>query len=77
MSRKVNLGKIVPEKGVDYFDGADGENGFSPIANVRQIDDGAIISITDKVGTSTATVLNGKDGADGKDGSPGANGKDG
>ena len=71
MSRKVNLGKIVPEKGVDYFDGANGADGFSPIANVTQIDDGAIISITDKVGTSTATVLNGKDGENGKDGADG------
>lgn len=45
-----------------------GEDGFSPIANVTQIDDGAIISVTDEKGTSTATVRNGKDGADGEDG---------
>ena len=45
-----------------------GADGFSPIANVTQIDDGAIISVTDEKGTSTATVRNGKDGADGEDG---------
>ena len=49
-------------------DGKDGADGFSPIANVTQIDDGAIISVTDEKGTSTATVRNGKDGADGEDG---------
>ncbi len=42
--------------------GGGGEGGFSPIATVRQTDDGAIISITDVNGTTTATVANGKDG---------------
>ncbi len=48
--------------------GADGEDGFSPVATVEQTDDGAVISITDKNGTTTATITNGKDGVDGKDG---------
>jgi hypothetical protein len=42
-----------------------GTDGFSPIANVSQTDDGAVISITDKEGTTTATITNGKDGEDG------------
>lgn len=43
----------------------DGEDGFSPIATVTQTAEGATISITDKNGTTTATVTNGKDGDDG------------
>jgi hypothetical protein len=42
--------------------GGGGEDGFSPIANVTQTEDGAVISVTDKTGTTTATVTNGKDG---------------
>ena len=45
-----------------------GEDGYSPSANVTQIDNGAIISIRDKTGESTATIYNGEDGIDGKDG---------
>ena len=45
----------------------DGPDGFSPIATVEQTDSGAVISITDKNGTTTATVTNGKDGKDGND----------
>ena len=29
MSRTINVGKIVPQKGIDYFDGVDGTNGKS------------------------------------------------
>ena len=47
--------------------GGTGADGFSPIANVTQTEDGAVISITDKIGTTTATITNGKDGKDGKD----------
>ena len=54
--------------------GAAGIDGFSPIASVTQTDSGAVISITDKSGATTATINNGKDG---KDGSPGSAGKDG
>ena len=43
-----------------------GQDGFSPIAKVEQTADGAVISITDKNGITTATITNGKDGADGK-----------
>ena len=44
-----------------------GEDGFSPIANVTPTADGATINITDANGTTTATIANGKDGADGND----------
>ena len=43
--------RVVTEKG---------EDGFSPIATVKQTDDGAVISITDKNGMTTATITNGK-----------------
>lgn len=39
-----------------------GADGFSPIAKVEQTTDGAKITITDKTGTTTATLKNGKDG---------------
>ena len=43
------------------------KDGVSPIATVSQTGTGAVISITDKNGTTTATVTNGKDGKDGAD----------
>lgn len=52
-------------------------DGFSPIANVEQTANGAVITITDKDGTTTATITNGKDGKDGVDGQPGKDGADG
>ncbi len=45
--------------------GATGQDGYSPSASVTETDDGAEITITDKAGTTTATVKNGKDGAPG------------
>lgn len=51
-----------------------GQDCFSPIASVAQTEDGAVITITDKDGTTTATIANGKDGKDGADGAPGAKG---
>lgn len=50
--------------------------GVSPTATVVQTDDGAVITITDHKGTTTATVKNGKDGKDGKDGYTPIKGKD-
>lgn len=46
----------------------DGEDGFSPIATVTQTNNGAVITITDKDGTTSATVTNGKNGNPGADG---------
>lgn len=60
--------------GPDGADGAPGQDGFSPSASVAQTGTGATITITDKTGTTTAEIKNGKDGAPGKDGT---NGKDG
>lgn len=54
--------------------GGNAEDGFSPIATVTQTDSGAVISITDKNGRTTATITNGKDGADGQPGKDGADG---
>ena len=49
----------------------DGEDGFSPIATVTQTANGAVITITDKDGTTTATVKNGQDGDKGDKGDKG------
>lgn len=46
--------------------GDKGDDGFSPIANVTQTQSGATITITDKNGTTTTEIKNGKDGANGK-----------
>lgn len=65
-------------RGADGEDGAGsgeaGLDGFSPIAKVTQTSTGATITITDKDGTTTATVSNGKDGAAGADGAAGKDG---
>jgi hypothetical protein len=64
----------IPDSGGNV---ENGEDGFSPIATVTQTETGAVISITDKDGTTTATIINGKDGKDGADGQPGKDGADG
>lgn len=48
-----------------------GIDGFSPIANVERVEDGAKITITDKTGTTEATVLDGPVGPRGPQGEPG------
>ena len=66
--------------GKDGADGAPGQDGFSPSASVAETSTGATITITDKTGTTTTEIKNGKDGApgkagtNGKDGAPGADG---
>lgn len=45
-----------------------GIDGVSPIATVTQTATGATISITDRDGTTTATITNGQDGQNGQDG---------
>lgn len=52
--------------------GGSGGNGFSPIAKVTQSENGAVITITDKSGTTTATVTNGAKGDKGDKGDTGA-----
>ena len=63
---------IDPDAGGDA---SIGQDGFSPIANVRQTSTGAVITITDKTGTTTATIRNGEDGKDGVVGKDGVDGK--
>lgn len=54
--------------------GDPGDPGFSPIAIVEETSSGATITITDSVGTTSASVLNGADGQDGQDGVDGQDG---
>ena len=58
-------------------DGSGGEDGFSPIAAVTQTDTGAVISITDAKGTTTATIANGAKGEKGDTGVQGPQGQKG
>ena len=58
----------TPIKGVDYFDGAKGDagaDGFSPSATVERVEGGAVITITDKDGTTSAPVYDGQGGGGG------------
>lgn len=55
-------------------DGQDGADGYSPSASVSKSGDTATVTITDKSGTTTATITDGQDGADGQDGSDGEDG---
>lgn len=55
----------TPQKGIDYDDGKPGEDGYSPAASIQQTSTGAVITIVDKSGQSSATISNGKDGGSG------------
>lgn len=57
--------------GKDGLPGKNGADGVSPSAKVEQTAEGALITITDAEGTTTAIVKNGKDGADGQGGASG------
>ena len=46
--------------------GDPGKDGVSPSAKVDQTDDGAVITVTDATGTTTAALKNGKDGDPGQ-----------
>ena len=81
-------GPVGPQgiPGQDGQDGQPGKDGISPTATVESNSDGAVITITDSKGTTTAQIYNGSnglpgadglDGKDGKDGLPGKDGKDG
>lgn len=54
--------------------GDPGADGYSPSAKVEQTAEGATVSITDKDGTTTATIRNGAKGDPGDKGDPGADG---
>ena len=57
----------------EWSDGGGGP-GVSPSARVEKIGSVATITITDKDGTTTASISDGAPGKDGKDGAPGAKG---
>ena len=51
-------------KGASGEDGKNGTDGYSPIANVTKSGKTATITITDRRGTTTATISDGQDGED-------------
>lgn len=53
------------QDGTNGIDGTNGEDGFSPTASVTKVGNKATITITDKNGTTTATISDGKDGSGG------------
>lgn len=57
--------------GRDGIDGKPGKDGISPTATVESNSDGAVITITDATGTTTAQVYNGSNGLPGADGQDG------
>lgn len=57
-----NLKGEKGEPGEAGSPGQPGDDGYSPSAKVEATEDGATITITDKDGTTTATVKNGEDG---------------
>ena len=62
---------VQGEQGIQGETGAtgqDGSDGFSPIATVSPLRGGAVISITDSSGTTTASIRDGSNGQDGQDG---------
>lgn len=78
---KINgVWQTVPAiKGTDGNPGSKGDpgvDGFSPVAKVETITNGATITITDKNGTTTATILNGAKGDPGTNGTTPVKGVD-
>jgi hypothetical protein len=73
------LNLVLPkgDKGEKGDKGNTGNDGYSPSASVTQFSGGATITITDKRGTTTATITSGEQGPEGPAGKDGANGKDG
>lgn len=52
----------TPVKGKDYFDGKDGLDGVSPVVSATEIEGGHRVTTTDKNGTKTFDVMDGKAG---------------
>lgn len=63
--------KAVGTDGRDGVDGQNGADGYSPTATVVKTGNTATIEITDKNGTTTATISDGTNGTDGQDGEDG------
>lgn len=51
---------------IDAYTGGDGGGGVSPVVTLTKVENGTQITVTDIDGTKSATVYDGKDGADGK-----------
>lgn len=66
---KEEVNNLIPT----VTNGTDGQDGFSPIATVSKSGNTATITITDKNGTTTANISDGKDGTGG--GSSGGSGE--
>ena len=60
--------------GAPGADGKDGADGVSPSASVAQTAEGAVVTVTDAGGTTTATLLHGAKGDKGDDGERGEKG---
>lgn len=71
---RIDLGSVMGPAGAKGETGATGPagaDGYSPTASVQRTETGAIVTITDKTGTSYASVSDGKDGSPGAKGEPG------
>lgn len=71
---KEEIDNLIPTvtDGKDGKDGTNGEDGFSPVATVTKEGNTATITITDKNGTTTASVSDGMNGSDGDSGGGGS-----
>lgn len=72
LSQRIKMNGVSPEEVknavAEYLE----EHGItSPVANVMQTEYGALITIEDEKGMTTAMIYNGKNGKDGKDGEDG------
>lgn len=67
----------VPEVNIAGADGKPGKDGVSPTVTIESTTDGAMITIVDATGSTTATLKNGEPGKDGIDGESGPAGEQG
>lgn len=77
---KLDNGEFNGKDGKDGQNGLDGQpgvDGISPTITERQTTNGYDITITDKNGSNTISLVNGKDGTNGKDGAKGDKGEQG
>lgn len=81
---KLDNGEFNGRDGINGVDGQDGQpgqkgedgiDGISPTITETQTQNGYDITITDKNGSNTISLLNGKDGKDGTNGQDGAKGE--
>lgn len=53
----------TPVKGIDYFDGEKGDDGFSPVITIAEISGGHKVTITTANGEESFDIMDGKDGS--------------